>query len=277
MRIRNPVGLVAAGGVNRSFVARLPALMARLGPVKASSLRLSRRIANQLRAGAGVADYAQLQDCSMIWIFGPENTLDRVTADLARHVRLDGKMVVLAEVIRDSRWPGPLRASGAKVATLNCVPSSGERLFVAEGSREAIGEVRKLLGREGRKVISLRAGSKTLYLSGVFAAGHLLMPWISGAVESFRAAGFSRSEATGAVQTLGEHALRAYAKGGAKSWNRGEAELLYRAIEADIETVRLSDHRLAALYADHGERLLRPLAKKPASKRLQTVVALRAS
>ena len=57
MKSRKPAGLVGAGGVNQSFLARMPALLEQLGPVKGSSLKVSRRIANGLRAGFGVADY----------------------------------------------------------------------------------------------------------------------------------------------------------------------------------------------------------------------------
>jgi hypothetical protein len=277
MKARNSMGLVGAGGVYRSFVARMPTLLARLGPVKASSLRLSRRIANQLRAGEGVADYTALQDCSMIWIQGPESTLDRVTADLARHVRLDGKMLVLMEVMRDSLRPSPLRLTGARVATLSCIPDLDERVFVSEGSPTVTAELRKLLAAENRRLIVLQPASKTLYLSGVHAASHLLMPWIAGAVESLRAAGFTRREATDTVQSLGVRALRAYAKAGAKAWNRTDAEILYRAIEADMETIRLTETRLAALYTDSAERLLRSFGKKPPSKRLEKIATLRAS
>ena len=277
MKFRNLVGLVDAGGVGRSFLARMPAVLANLGPIKASSLRLACRIANQLRAGSGVADYAGLQDCNTIWIYGPEHTLDRVSLDLARNVGLDRKVVVLVEAMRDSLWPSPLRTAGARVATLNSIPATGERMFVAEGAPAATAELRKLLAREGRKVIELRPATKTLYLSGLHAAAHLLMPWIAGAVESFRAAGFTRRQATDAVQLLGSRALRAYAKAGAKAWNGTEADNLYRAIEADMETIRLTDHRLGALYTESAERLLRSFGKPAAAKRPHQVARLRAS
>ena len=145
MKILETTGLVGAGGVNRSFVARMPALLAHLGPIKGSSLRVSRRIANTLRAGVGVADYTALQDCHLIWIFEPEPALDRVTAELAREVRLSGKMVVLCEVMRDSLRPSALRTAGARVATLNSIPGSDERVFVAEGNPAVTAAVRKWL------------------------------------------------------------------------------------------------------------------------------------
>ena len=60
MKVRKLAGLVGAGGVGRSFLARMPALLERLGPVKGTSLRVSRRIANGLKTGTGVRDYTAL-------------------------------------------------------------------------------------------------------------------------------------------------------------------------------------------------------------------------
>jgi len=276
MKVRNTVGLIGAGGVNRSFLARMPALLESLGPVKGSSLRVSRRIANGFRTGVGVSDYAALQGCELIWMFGPENTLDRITAELAAKVRLEGKMVVLCEVMRDSLWPGPLRTASVRVATLNCIPESGERTFVAEGHPAVVIELRKLLALDGRKLIELRPAAKILYLSGVHLGAHLLTPWIAGAVESFRAAGFSRSQAAHTVQTLGARALGAYAKAGAKAWNQADAESLRKAIEAGMETIRLADQRLAALYADSMKRLPQAFSTTPDGKKQSKAASLRA-
>jgi hypothetical protein len=277
MKIRKTAGLVGAGGVNQSFVARMPALLERLGPVKGSSLRVSRRIANGFRAGSGVSDYAALQGCELIWMFGHESALDHVIAELAGAVCLEGKMVVLCEVMRDSLGPSPLRTARARVATLNCIPESGERTFVSEGHPAVVTELRKLLALDGKKLIELRPAAKILYLSGVHLGAHLLMPWIAGAVESFRAAGFSRSEAVQTVQALGARALRAYAKAGAKAWNRAAAESLRRVIEADIETIRLTDHRLAALHTAGTERLLQSFATASHGERLAKATSRRAS
>src|SRR6476646_3854370 len=116
MKSRKPTGLVGVGGVNQSFLARMPALLEQLGPVKGSSLKVSRRIAKGLRAGSGVAEYAALKPCGVIWIYAPENVLDYVTAQLASAIPLAGKMVVRCDSLRDSLWPSPLRMAGARVA-----------------------------------------------------------------------------------------------------------------------------------------------------------------
>jgi hypothetical protein len=271
MKAQKPAGLIGAGGVNQSFLARLPAVLEQLGPVKGSSLKVSRRIANGLRSGFGVDDYCALAPCGFIWILAPENALDFITAELAGAMPLTGKTVVLCDALRDSLRPSPLRTAGAKVVTLNCLPESSERKFVGEGNPAALAELRKLLTLDRRKLIELRPATKPLYFAGAYLGSQLLMPWIAGAAESFRAAGFSRDEAVGAVEALGVRALRAYAKAGDKAWNRATAERLHRAIARDLETLRFTDSRLAALFSDGSDRMLRYFAKPVRKERLNAL------
>jgi hypothetical protein len=90
----------------------------------------------------------------------------------------------------------------------------------------------------------------------VHLSAQLLLPWIAGAVESLRAAGFSRGEATGLVEVIGTKALRAYGKAGPKAWKPAPAERLHRAIADDIEAIRVTDPRLAVLCTEGYEATL---------------------
>ena len=83
-------GLVGAGGVTRSFLARMPKSLATLGPIKAASFRVARRLSNTLRAGYAVSDYAALQPCTLIWLAVPDPMLDRVVRDLCARTPLKG-------------------------------------------------------------------------------------------------------------------------------------------------------------------------------------------
>jgi hypothetical protein len=241
-------GLVGAGGVTRSFLARMPVVLRSLGPVKAESFRVARRIANTLCAGYAVPNYGALEACSLIWIAVPEPIFDRVLGDLAAQTPLAHTTVVLCDSVRDSRSPGPLRAKRARVASLNAVPESDERTFVAEGDPDAVAELRHVLAAEKRKLIELTPSSKALYFSGVHLATHLLLPWIAGSLESLRGAGFTRTEAAHLAQGLGARTLRSYGKAGAKAWNRDEVLAACRGMEANLGAIRAADPRLAALY-----------------------------
>ncbi len=256
-RISGRIGLIAAGGVNQSFLARMPALLKRLGPLKGASLQISRRLANGLKVGVGVSDYRAFEACDLIWIAIPETTLDAVVDDLAGHIQLEHKMIVLCDVMKDSFRLSSLRIAGAHVASLNCVPASSERTFIAEGHPAVIGELRKLLRIDGRKLIELRSGSKQLYLSSIYLGMYAVLPLIGAAVENLRATGFSRIEAMSAVQALGTRALRAYAKSGNRAWKNAAAERLHAGILRDCEASTRPTRRGTQFYSEGAPDVLR--------------------
>jgi hypothetical protein len=159
--------------------------------------------------------------------------------------------------MQDSFSPSPLLAGGARVATLNCVDESDERVFVAEGDPSAMLELRRMMAAEKRKIIELRAASKALYLSGVYLATHLILPWIAASVEGLRDAGLSRTEATNVANALGARALRAYAKAGPKAWSPSASARLRLSVARDLDTIFGVDPRLAALYSSGVDLALR--------------------
>ncbi len=247
------MGLVCAGGVNQSFLARMPALLGRLGPIKASTYRVARQIANTLRTGEAASHYSTLEACPAIWTFVPEADLDRILRDLVaqtpfQETRRRNTMVVLCDCVRDSLAAGALRMAGARVASLNAIPGSREQIFVAEGHRDTLRMVRRLLEEDKRKLIELKPGMKPLFFAGVHAAGPLLLPWIASGMECLRAAGFTRTEAATVGEFLGVHALRSYVRAGAKAWNRRTAASLRQALENDLPAIRSGNPRLADSY-----------------------------
>ncbi len=248
MKSQKSVGLVCAGGVNQSFLARMPALLGKLGPIKGSSLHVSRRIANRFKAGFGVSAFQQLDPCSMILLCAPDGLLDSICRQLAASLPLKNRNVVICDSTSGSDSAHVIRASGGLVATLNCVPDSDERVFVAEGSSKAIAAIKKLLDQDRRKLIELHPGKKSLYLSGVLIGTQLVFPWIEAAVEIFRAAGFTRNEATLAVQAMGTRALRAYTKAGSKAQDRSTGQSLHDAIRPEMEILVRANRHIAGLH-----------------------------
>jgi hypothetical protein len=254
MKAEQGMGLVIAGSVNRSFLSRMPTLLAHLGPIKGSSPQASRQAVKSLNAGYAVFHYSALELCSLIWISTPEARLDRVVRDLAAQMPVRRTMIVVCECDRESRWPNALRDRGARIASLNAVQESRECLFVAEGHPDTVRIVKRLLAADERKVIPLFPASKPLYLAGVHLTSHLLLPWIDAAVESLRASGFSRSEATDAVQAWVRGILRQYQHTGPKVWNRNSLLSLRRFLEQFLDRVCAEKPQVASLYCE-GARL----------------------
>ena len=247
------MGLVSAGGVYQSFLSRLPSLLARISPIKASSYRVARQLVNSLRTGAAASHYSVLEPCPAVFVAVPESQLTRTLREMVAQTPLrsapdSNTMVVLCGCIRDSLAPSPLQATGARVATLNPIPGSLEQIFVAEGHRDTVRMLKAVLAEDKRKLIELKPGAKPLFFAGVHVAAPLLLPWIAGGMECLRAAGFSRSEAAMVGEFLGVHALHSYARAGARVWNRQTAASLRRALEHDLPAIRSWNARLAGLY-----------------------------
>ena len=177
--------------------------------------------------------------------------------ELAAGTSFDGTMIVICGSMRHSQWPSPLRFGHARLATLNVIDQSDEQAFIGEGDPDVMRELSRVVTAEGRKLITIPPASKALYVAGVHFATHLLLPWISAAVESLRQAGFTRPEATRVVEAMGTHTLRAYIKAGRKAWSPTAAPELNQAAERGFETIRSLDSDLAALYADGIAQALR--------------------
>lgn len=247
------MGLVCAGGVGQSFLARMPALLRRLGPIKTSTFRLSRRVVNRLHAGEAASHYSALEACQLILVWEPEARLERVLRDLVARTPIrkspySNNMVVLCGCVRDSQTRSALAGTGARVATLNPIPDSGERIFVAEGHPAVVRHLRALFAESQRKVIGLKPGTKPLFFAGIHSGAPLLLPWVAAGMASLRAAGFSRAEAATVGEILGMRTLRKYAKAGARTWNRRTAEELQHALEHAVPEIRTRNPGLADLY-----------------------------
>jgi predicted short-subunit dehydrogenase-like oxidoreductase (DUF2520 family) len=255
MKSHGAMGLVSAGGASQSFLARWPEFRKRLGPVKAASFQLSRRIVNQMRAGYAVSAYSALELCPVIWITGPESRLDAVIRELAAQTPIDRTMIVLCGSLHGSSRFAALQKTSARIATLNAIQEGREAqwheyTFVGEGHPETLRVIRRMLAADGRKLYEVRPGAKALYLASVHLATNLLLPWIAMSVESLRAAGLSRADSTHIAAALAQRAVRAYTRAGRKAWNQPAAAALRHALANDLERIRAADPRWAALYSD---------------------------
>jgi hypothetical protein len=253
MQAENWMGLMCTGGVNQSFLARMPALLRHLGPIKTSSFRVSRQVANSLRAGYAASHYSVLESCRLILVAAPEARLEHILRDMVartpiRKAPFSKNMVVLCGCDRDSLIPNPLHATGARVASLNLIPDSREQVFVAEGHPATVRHLCILFAESRRKVITLKPGTKPLFFAGIHAGSPLLLPWVSLGMASLRAAGFSRSEAAMVGEMLAHRALRKHAKAGARAWNRQIEAGLRRTLDHALPAIRSCDARLAELY-----------------------------
>jgi hypothetical protein len=268
------MGLVGAGGVSQSFLARMPSLNAQLGPIKGVSFAAARRLEVALRAGRAVPNYAALELCPLVWIYVPENTLDTTLRDFAEQTAMHHTMLVICETQRDSTAFDVLRHRGARIATLNTVDESWQSPFVAEGHSETMRAIRKVLTHEKRRLIELRPGTKHRFLAAMHMMSELLRPFAAAALTCMQSAGVEMSAASHLIETTALRALRGSTKSGTKPLSAATRQQLSHAFAQQVEQLRGTAPREAELYAqalrialEYGERSPRKVAAHAANRR----------
>lgn len=268
------MGLVGAGGVSQSFLARMPSLNAQLGPIKGVSFAAARRLEIALRAGRAVPNYAALEFCPLIWIHVPDNTLDATVRDFAEQTAIHHTMLVICETQRDSTTFDVLRHRGARIATLNTVDESWQTPFVAEGHPEAMRTIRKILAHEKRRLIELRPGTKHRFLAGMHMMLELIRPFTAAALACMQSAGVELAPASELIESAALRTLRASTKSGSRPMSAAARQELTHALSHHVEQLRASAPREAELYAqalrlalEYGERSHRKAAAHAANRR----------
>src|SRR5258708_37381118 len=103
MKKAKSVALIGAGKLSGSPVSEFWRLSDRLGPVKAPSFRLASRIANSLRAGHPVRNYAEFDSCRLILVSVPDAILPAVVGEIASaNICWRNKSIVLCSASLDS-------------------------------------------------------------------------------------------------------------------------------------------------------------------------------
>ena len=255
----NRIGLIASGAVSQSFLARLPFVRERLGPIYSPALRIASRISNGLRVGYPVSDFGAVARCGIVLIAVPDSTLDAtVESAAAADARWTRKSVILCDSTHDTAALAPLQSRGADCASLGVIPASGETRFVAEGDPAAVATLRRLFGRAN--LLVLEPGGKDAYLAGLLLATDLTLELTARAVDSLRAAGLKRPQAVPIIEALVTQTARSYAKAG----RRGAPGLPPRAVLSNYaRAIRARDPEVA--------RLFESAVEMQATKRLNSV------
>ena len=216
MRKPPAVALLGAGKVAQSFIGRLSDLPGCLGPVKSFSYRVASRIVNAIRAGHAVANLDEFDTCAITLVCVPESMIGAALTEMCESaVNWRAKTVVLCEAWQDASVLRPLAARGAITASLNAVPGFSERLFVADGERAALRDIKRLVSGAGARVVRLNSSSKLLYMAGLTMAG------LSGHVaaassDCLRAAGLPVALTRPVVNALALDGVHSFIKAGRK-------------------------------------------------------------
>ncbi len=236
------VALLCAGSFTDSAIPRFRGLAARLGPVKASSLRLASRFANVLRAGHPVNDYEEFRDCQLVIVMVPDRDAAASIEELSKSgVDWNGKAVVLLSDRLESSELGSLAGLGALTATLCAVAGFDGRLLIAEGDRMAVRLVRPLIEGGRAKLLSLPAGQKKFYLAAGVCTGPLLASLLLCTSECLKFAGFAPSDAATILQVQVDKMTRSFAAGGSRRIYQDPAEVQRYIAELSAKSGRIAE------------------------------------
>jgi predicted short-subunit dehydrogenase-like oxidoreductase (DUF2520 family) len=216
---QHPVGLVCAGGVIKSWLAKRRTFLEVLGPVKATGLRVASRMANSLRAGRAVESYKALSSCSMIFVAVPPANLPTVLDELAAaEIGWQGKTIVVVDGNVDSADLRAFEVRQASSATLDLIDASPQLRLAVQGDSKAVKALRKLFEREGVRLFEISPGAKAAYQAGLTLAVSAAAPLLAASIECFVAAGLDLPQAQAVADLSMNRARRAFLKAGKKGW-----------------------------------------------------------
>jgi predicted short-subunit dehydrogenase-like oxidoreductase (DUF2520 family) len=242
---------VATSRISQSPIVRFRNLAEHLGPVKAASYRQASRIANTLRAGYPVHRYEDLSRSRIVLVHDSGEKAAPVLSQMAA-AGLDWseKVVLICGESFTSEDLSELAAKGAAVGSLTAIDGPGELRFLVEGDRLAVRGAKKLVEVGGGRVLEIRQCTQRVCAAGASFASWLLVPLIDASVECFRAAGLTPGRAGPIVERIVERSLRAYLKGGRRSWKEPRSAEQRRAILRQVESLRKTDSELASFLLD---------------------------
>ena len=262
MKKHSQLGLVVEGNSGTSAILRLPKLANGLGPVKSSSLRVSRRLSNGLRAGYAVADYEELQAARLILLRVPDEELPRILDELcSSELIFKDLSFVLCESWLNVEALQRLRELGSSVATLIGLPASRPSWFIVEGQIPAVRNTRRLLEDNDARSSEIRPDTKHLYFAAELLATALPMPLLLAAQQALRASGLSGHHLTGVLEEMVQKLFRDFLKGARMTWGSPLTETSSEAAKVYFAALMRSHPEIAEMVE---EQL--PLARRRMEK-----------
>jgi predicted short-subunit dehydrogenase-like oxidoreductase (DUF2520 family) len=213
------VGLIAAGNLTDSALTRFTWLSVRLGPVKSGSYRVASRIANMLRAGHPVKDFAEFESCSLILISVPDGTVSYVVSEmLSSGISWRHKAVVLCSAWLASSDLRDLAACGASVGSLCPIPGWEDERYLVEGDTLAMREAKSLVESRTHRAVTIDRHLKPLYLAALTCTNALLFALLRVTFESLRHAGIPAASSDVLIERQMARTLRSFLKSGNRAY-----------------------------------------------------------
>lgn len=244
MKKSKPVGLMAAGRMTESSLARFPLLVQAIGPIVAANRRLASRYVNVLRSG-WAAEPAELANCRLIVL----QARPAEWAGLLPRLPVGGCPVAVLEDDLGAAALAPLRAAGVAACSMTIVPAAARPLMLVDGDAAAVRAVRGWASVGGLRCVEMKSMGAALYGTAMVTVSALVTPLVDAATRSLRAAGLSQVDARQIVAQTLEGALRSYSAHGRKGWPNPSAAGRRAVVAAQCEALAGGDAGLVRLYA----------------------------
>jgi hypothetical protein len=246
MREQKPTALIAAGRMGESTLEMLPGLAQEVTLVIAGSKRLASRYVNAIRAGRPTEGFDDLHDVKMIWLqVPPEQTGVFVKRLAGLPLEWEGRTVVLFSRDQDSSELRILEQRGAAVASISEASEIQAETILAEGSAQALKQLRPILRKCHLRVLEIERGRKALYNAGLMVAVQLSAPLMEAALRSLRGAGLDQLTAKRILRRSLDSALRAHEANGKKAWVNPVAGGRNEVVRNVLSAVDAADPELA--------------------------------
>lgn len=210
-------GLIGAGAVNDSLVARLPRKVQALGTVAAVSFRVASRIVNSLGAGVPARSVEELNGLRFILFYSSPDQFPALTQALASaKIRWHGKSLVFCDCECPDETRDLFACRGAHVAVLRKSELPGR--LILEGTGPALAFAHRLAKDLGVKAIAIAAEHKQAFEMALTLGSGALSPLIDQTAILLRRCGVRDAEASQLAAALFEQTVREYARTGRQSW-----------------------------------------------------------
>jgi len=248
------VSIVGAGNLGTALALSLPLAGYKVKFIvtrpKSSSRRRVQSLARKIGARLVVFGKQALHT-DLVWITVPDDSIAQVAHTLADTQDWKGKIVFHSSAALASDELAPLRAKGARVASVHpmmtfvrgSVPELTGVAFAVEGDTAAIRAARTVVDRLGGYTFSIKKQNKVLYHAFGSFASPLVIALIASLERVARAAGVSQRDIKRVMLPLLLQTLRHYLHGDAASAFSGPL------VRGDVATVRKHLEELKALPA----------------------------
>jgi hypothetical protein len=214
---RHRYGVVGAGAVGKSLIARLPGKARDLGPVSGVSYRVASRITNSLRAGQAAREPADLNGPRTILFHSPPDQIPGLgQVLLSDQIDWNGKALVICDCELPAQFLACLHNRGASTSMAREFGIAG--YLAVQGTGPALAAAHRIARELRLKTVDIPPGAAHSFDAAVTLATSAFTPLMDRVAALLRHAGARETEAPRLAAALFQKTAADYIHSGKQSW-----------------------------------------------------------